>query len=125
MFLRFKLHARCCAVSIEWRKEGMAIAANRPMMATTIMISSRVNPNRSFDFITVQSICASRRRHLCEENHVSDEPVLTFERRPGEKVSLCRRLAPAGLARSVGGIGPRPAPQRTLTCGLFFPLLDD
>ena len=38
------MQAFCCAVVRACTKLGMAMAANRPMMATTIMISIRVKP---------------------------------------------------------------------------------
>src|SRR5208282_2735198 len=42
--LRLLMQAFCCAVARALMKLGMAIAASRPMMATTIMISTRVKP---------------------------------------------------------------------------------
>ena len=38
------MQAFCCEVARALMKLGMAIAANRPMMATTIIISTRVKP---------------------------------------------------------------------------------
>ena len=38
------MHAFCCEVERALRKLGIAIAAKRPMMATTIMISTSVKP---------------------------------------------------------------------------------
>jgi hypothetical protein len=38
------MHAVCCEVERALRKLGIAMAANRPIMATTIMISTSVNP---------------------------------------------------------------------------------
>src|SRR6185295_16750410 len=42
---RLLMHAFICAVVRALTKLGMAIAAKRPIMATTIMISTSVNPN--------------------------------------------------------------------------------
>src|SRR6266496_3089845 len=42
---RLLMQAFCCAVVRALTKLGIAIAANRPMMATTIMISTRVKPD--------------------------------------------------------------------------------
>src|SRR2546428_1398038 len=42
---RLLMHAFICAVVRARTKLGMAIAANRPMMATTIMISTSVKPS--------------------------------------------------------------------------------
>ena len=39
------MHALVCEVVRAFTKLGIAIAANRPMMATTIMISTRVKPD--------------------------------------------------------------------------------
>src|ERR1700744_5641192 len=41
---RLLMHAFCCAVVRACTKLGIAIAAKRPMMATTIMISISVKP---------------------------------------------------------------------------------
>jgi len=38
------MHAFCCDVARAFRKLGIAIAAKRPIMATTIMISTSVKP---------------------------------------------------------------------------------
>ena len=38
------MHAFCCEVVRAFTKLGIAIAAKRPIMATTIMISTRVKP---------------------------------------------------------------------------------
>ena len=38
------MHAFCCEVERALRKLGIAIAARRPIMATTIMISTSVKP---------------------------------------------------------------------------------
>src|SRR2546425_3989947 len=46
---RLLMQAFCCEVVRALTKLGIAIAANRPMMATTIMISTRVKP----DFLDV------------------------------------------------------------------------
>ena len=40
------MQALACAVERAFTKLGIAIAASRPMMATTIMISTSVNPAR-------------------------------------------------------------------------------
>ena len=39
------MQALCCDVERAFTKLGMAIAAKRPMIATTIMISTRVKPD--------------------------------------------------------------------------------
>src|SRR6516165_9842368 len=41
---RLLMQALACEVVRAFTKLGMAMAANRPMMATTIMISTRVKP---------------------------------------------------------------------------------
>src|SRR5882672_7789853 len=41
---RLLMQALACEVARAFTKFGIAIAANRPMMATTIMISTRVKP---------------------------------------------------------------------------------
>src|ERR1035437_1441090 len=41
---RLLMQAFCCEVARALMKLGMAIAANRPIMATTIIISTRVKP---------------------------------------------------------------------------------
>ena len=38
------MQAFCCEVVRAFTKLGIAIAASKPIMATTIMISTRVNP---------------------------------------------------------------------------------
>src|SRR5579883_2408281 len=42
---RLLIQAFCCAELRAFTKLGIAMAANRPMMATTIMISTRVKPD--------------------------------------------------------------------------------
>ncbi len=44
--LRFAMHAFFCEASRALMKLGMAIAASKPMIATTIMISTNVNALR-------------------------------------------------------------------------------
>src|SRR5436190_19980049 len=51
MFLRLRAQTRCCVVAMACRKLGIAIAASRPMMATTTMISMKVNPYLCFVFM--------------------------------------------------------------------------
>ncbi len=41
---RFSMHVSCCEVVRARTKLGMAIAAKRPIIATTIIISTSVNP---------------------------------------------------------------------------------
>jgi ABC-type Zn2+ transport system substrate-binding protein/surface adhesin len=45
------MQAFCCDVVLAFMNEGMAMAANNPIMATTIMISTSVKPIR-FVFIS-------------------------------------------------------------------------
>ena len=45
----------CCEVVRARAKLGIAMAANKPMMATTIMISTSVNP----DFFDLSSLIAA------------------------------------------------------------------
>ena len=47
------MQAFCCEVVRALMKLGMAIAASRPMMATTIMISTRVKPDFSDVFLFI------------------------------------------------------------------------
>src|SRR5215471_21777279 len=42
---RLLMHAFCCEVVRAFTKFGIAMAANKPMMATTIMISTSVKPD--------------------------------------------------------------------------------
>ena len=44
MSRRLLMQAFCCEVVRAFTKLGIAIEANKPMMATTIMISTSVNP---------------------------------------------------------------------------------
>src|SRR5277367_5709238 len=59
---RLLMQAFCCEVARAFTKLGIAMAANRPMMATTIMISTKVKPARSLlclFFIRIVSVlCA-------------------------------------------------------------------
>jgi hypothetical protein len=48
MILMLLIHAVACAFCRELTKFGMAMAANIPMIATTIMISTSVNPATLF-----------------------------------------------------------------------------
>src|SRR5271154_5825632 len=48
---RLLMQAFCCEVARAFTKLGIAIAANRPMMATTIMISTSVKPALRMFFI--------------------------------------------------------------------------
>lgn len=55
------MQALACDVARAFTKFGIAIAANTPMMATTIMISTRVKPAlwmRLFVFICLLSVRA-------------------------------------------------------------------
>jgi len=56
------MQAFCCAVVRARTKLGIAIAANRPMMATTIMISTSVKPDLRmvFFFMLIRSFCSRR-----------------------------------------------------------------
>src|SRR6266508_1997961 len=58
---RLLMQAFCCAVVRALTKLGIAIAANRPMMATTIMISTSVKPDLMFLLICMfcLSICSN------------------------------------------------------------------
>src|SRR6266478_6612385 len=49
------MQAFCCEVVRALMKLGMAIAANSPIMATTIMISTNVNPDLRDDLIFILS----------------------------------------------------------------------
>jgi hypothetical protein len=54
------MHAFFCEVVRALMKLGMAIAANRPIMATTIMISTNVKPDWRvvlFFMLTLLSFC--------------------------------------------------------------------
>src|SRR6267378_4059373 len=53
--LRLLMHAFCWEVVRALMKLGMAIAANSPIMATTIMISTNVNPDLRDDLIFILS----------------------------------------------------------------------
>src|ERR1700722_20945439 len=49
------MHALACDVARAFTKLGIAIAASRPMMPTTIIISTSVKPNfRRFFFISIK-----------------------------------------------------------------------
>src|SRR5207249_11329438 len=61
MFLRLRAQARCCVVARACLKPGIAIAASRPMMATTTMISMRVNPALCILFMAFLIFYGSRR----------------------------------------------------------------
>src|SRR5580698_8175506 len=51
---RLLMQALACEVARAFTKFGIAIAANRPIMATTIMISTRVKPAlRMFLFVFI------------------------------------------------------------------------
>src|SRR5882724_10804187 len=52
---RLLMQAFCCEVVRALMKLGMAIAANRPIMATTIMISTNVKPDLRDDLIFILS----------------------------------------------------------------------
>src|SRR6267142_236722 len=52
---RLLMHAFFCEVVRALMKLGMAIAANRPIMATTIMISTNVKPELRDDLIFILS----------------------------------------------------------------------
>src|SRR5581483_651931 len=62
---RLLMQAFCCEVVRARTKLGIAIAANRPMMATTIMISTSVNPclREVFAFICVSFTFCKRCEH--------------------------------------------------------------
>ena len=47
------MHAFCCEVERALRKLGIAIAARRPIIATTIIISTSVKPARRDFFIFI------------------------------------------------------------------------
>src|SRR2546425_4110306 len=89
MFLRLRAQARFCVVAIACRKLGIAIAASRPMMATTTMISMRVNPTLYFVFMAFL-IFYGARRHVWRGIGVPavDDKVHIFELCCREKVSL-------------------------------------
>src|SRR6266567_2175857 len=61
---RLLMQALDCAVLRALMKLGMAIAANRPMMATTIMISTNVKPDLRdvLFFITLPFVCCGVNR---------------------------------------------------------------
>src|SRR5277367_4912839 len=63
---RLLMQAFCCEVARAFTKLGIAMAANRPMMATTIMISTKVKPalRRFFVIFILSSFFSSR----CEQN---------------------------------------------------------
>src|SRR5579859_2390263 len=60
---RLLMQAFCCEVVRARTKLGIAIAAKRPMMATTIMISTRVKPDlrEVLRFIRLTSLFCLRR----------------------------------------------------------------
>ena len=57
--VRLFIQAFACVVALALTKFGMAIAAKRPMMATTIIISTSVNPDcfLEYDFILFLYVC--------------------------------------------------------------------
>src|SRR6266404_3047630 len=64
MCLRLLMQAFFCEVVRALMKLGIAIAANRPMMATTIMISTNVKPalRDVLFFITLPFVCCGVNR---------------------------------------------------------------
>src|SRR5471030_728936 len=63
---RLLMQALACEVARAFTKFGIAIAANRPMMATTIMISTKVKPalRRFFVIFILHAFIFMR----CEQN---------------------------------------------------------
>src|SRR5476649_2505728 len=63
---RLLMQALACEVARAFTKFGIAIAANRPMMATTIMISTKVKPalRRFFVIFILRAFISMR----CEQN---------------------------------------------------------
>src|ERR1700760_3522973 len=55
---RLLMQALACAVVRACTKLGIAIAAKRPMMATTIMISIRVKPFLLEELIFIRLLCS-------------------------------------------------------------------
>src|SRR5258705_9263246 len=90
MFLRLRAQTRWCVVAMACRKLGIAIAASRPMMATTIMISMRVNPALCVVFMAFLIFYGSR-RHVWRGIDVPavDDKVHILELCCREKVSVC------------------------------------
>jgi hypothetical protein len=62
------MQALACEVARAFTKLGIAIAAKRPMMATTIMISTSVKPALRMFFIVFMFICflSMSRRELSD-----------------------------------------------------------
>src|SRR6266404_3493416 len=60
---RLLMQALACAVVRAFTKLGIAIAANKPMMATTIMISTRVKPLLRVALLFILSLSFLRREH--------------------------------------------------------------
>src|SRR5213075_532087 len=61
---RLLMQAFCCEVVRALMKFGIAIAARRPMMATTIMISTSVKPDLEEVLIFISSFFLHRKRQL-------------------------------------------------------------
>src|SRR5580698_4722187 len=63
------IQAFCCEVARAFTKLGIAMAASKPMMATTIMISTRVKPALRDCFICFILFLLSVLRVAVEHNH--------------------------------------------------------
>ena len=53
------MQALFCAINLDFTKLGIAIAANRPIMATTIMISTNVKPPVDFNCVFITNLFTS------------------------------------------------------------------
>src|ERR1700722_2255120 len=78
---RLAMQVVCCAFKRARTKLGMAMVARRPMMATTIMISTRVNP-RARLFLFFISCCL-----LFLQYHWNDKLIATDYKTRARKLS--------------------------------------
>src|SRR5215471_3279113 len=74
---RLLMHALVWEVARALTKFGIAMAANRPIIATTIMISTRVKPALRDVFIFITSFCLSC---LFQRREQRDRRVINLER---------------------------------------------
>src|SRR5262245_18166155 len=125
--LRFAMHALFWLFSRALMKFGTAIAANKPMMATTIMISTNVNPDfrdvLTFILLTFlacgvnanegrlitssarRSLTALHRPHSCLSNRdATPVPTCSVNRLNRELWLLQRTALPLAPALSASGV---------------------
>src|SRR5436309_2502427 len=93
------MQAFCCEVVRARTKLGMAMAANRPMMATTIMISTRVKPDLLEDLIFILALCFILARRELSNRRVS------YECKVRSRIACCIRASGRSTPGAKVGLG--------------------